>query len=344
VANTARVLDKTRVRRKLHAEGLSALRPASLDEALRWDSWQFDGPAVLKPANGTGSMLCFVVSTMDELRAAAAKVEAADVVNPLMKDYVFAHGGFVLEEKAEGELLSVESLVCRGEVHFVGLTGRYVLASDPVVEQGLFFPYHHPLLTEIVAKSEALHKSLEIFHGATHLEVMIAPDGTIELIDFNPRFSGFASAVSFGEAFGMPFETVLTDVSCGVEPDWSFLGKETRYAAEMVVLPPPDATELREIVFPAGSIAGRATKEIGQRLSGRADQLDAVGMFIITGDTAQQTHERALAARRETVVNGKPLGDNPNNVVAFSAYIGKNLAPPLQDLGLRGAEPIGGKS
>jgi biotin carboxylase len=324
VTNTVRVLDKARVRRKLYAEGLSALRSTSLAQALRWDSWRFDGPAVLKPANGTGSALCFTVRSMAELRAAAARARAADVINPLMKEYILAHGGFVLEEKADGELLSVESVLCRGDFHCVGLTGRYVLARDPVVEQGLFFPYHHPRKAEIIARARELHQSLEIRHGATHLEMMVSGDGPIELIDFNARFAGFASVVSFGEAFGIRFEAVLTDVACGTEPDLSFLSADTRFAAEMVVLPPPYLTEFREIAFPPDAIAGRAMKPAGQRLTGRADQLDAVGMFIITGDTAAQAHARALEARRQTLVNGEPLGDNPNNTVLFSEFIGKN--------------------
>jgi hypothetical protein len=327
LANTLRVLDKARVRRKLYGEGLSALRSVWLGEALGWGSWQFSGPAVLKPANGTGSALCFTVRSMDELREAAAKVAAADVTNPLMKEYILAHGGFVLEEKADGELLSVESLVSHGQVHAVGLTGRYVLAKDPVVEQGLFFPYRHPRHAEIVARSQALHRSLEIVHGATHLEVMIADDGPIELIDFNARFAGFASLVAFGEAFGMRFESVLTDLACGIEPDLSFLSAGTRYTAEMLVLPPPGAVQLCDIVFPPESIVPRAMKEIGQRLTGRADQLDAVGMFIVAADTAVEAHTKALDARRATIVNGEPLGDNPNNIVLFPKYIGQRLCP-----------------
>jgi biotin carboxylase len=334
--NVRRVLDKAQVRRKLYAEGLSALRSAPLSDALEWDSWPFPGAGVLKPANGTGSALCFVVSSVAELRSAAARAQAADVVNPLMRDYVLAHGGFVLEEKAEGELLSVESVVCRGQVSVVGLSGYYQLARDPVVEQGAFFPYYHPRTAEIAAKSEALHRSLRIFHGPTHLEVMIAEDGSVELIDFNPRFAGFASTLAFGEAFGMRFETVLTDVACGLEPDLAFVHGDARFTAEMVVLPPPGTTALHEVVFPPDAVAPRLTKSVGQELTGRADQLDAVGMFIITGDTAAETHGRALEARREIVVNGRPLGDNPNNVVTFSDFVGRDLPRPGTDMSERG--------
>ena len=336
VANTRRVLDKGLVRRKLYDEGLSALRSTSLHDALTWTRWQFAGSAVLKPANGTGSALCFIVSSLEELRDAAERVAAADVINPLMRDYILAHGGFVLEEKAEGELLSVESLVCRGEVHVVGLTGRYVLASDPVVEQGLFFPYSHPRVAQIAAKAKELHRSLGIFHGPTHLEVMVGADGSVELIDFNVRIAGFASAVSFGEVFDSPYERLLVDIACGIDPDLAPLGRVVRYAAEMVVLPPPGATELREIEFPHGTIAARAMKAPGQRLTGRADQLDAVGMFIVTGDSPRQAHARAMAARRATLVNGEPLGDNPNNQVICPVY-----AVPQEDAAEPDREPAG---
>jgi hypothetical protein len=325
VNNVRRVLDKARVRAKLYAEGLSALRSATLDEALGWTTWPYAGAAVLKPANGTGSALCFEVCSLAELHDAAATARAADVVNPLMHDYIRAHGGFVVEERARGELLSVESMVHRGKVNFVTLTGRYVLAADHVVEQGTQIPYHHPYLERIVARSEELHRSLEIHHGGTHLEVMVDGDGTVELIDFNARPAGFASPVATGEAFGVDFAAVLTDVGCGIEPDLSFVRRGSRFAVEMVVLPPPGATVFHDIEFPPGCIAARATKKYGQRLTGRADQLDAVGMFIVTGDTASQAHQAGLRARREVRFNGQPLGDNPNNELAYSQYIGRDL-------------------
>jgi len=321
VANVERVLDKAQVRRKLYDEGLSELASVSLTEALSWSEWAFPTSAVLKPAHGTGSALCFIVSSLAELRAAAEQVAAAEVVNPLMRDYIVAHGEFVLEQRAEGELLSVESVICDGEVQLIGLTGRYLLASNPVVEQGLFFPYKHPMLDDLVARSEALHKSLEISHGTSHLEMMVCDNGTIELIDFNPRFAGFASTVAFGEAYRTPFESVLTDLACGQRPDLSFLDRPPRYAVEIVIMPPPGVRRLDEISFPPQLIAARATKSIGQELSGRSDQLDAVGMAIVVADTPRQADQLAWAARRAVVLNGQTLADNPNNVVVCPRFL-----------------------
>lgn len=324
--NVRRVLDKTLTRSRLYDLGLSHLRSAPLNVALTWTEWPFPGRAVVKPANGTGSALCYIVSDLDDLRAAAAKADSAEVVNPLMREYILAHGGFVVEQEAQGELLSVESLVHRGTVHSFGLMGRYVLAADPVVEMGWQFPYHHPRADEIFAAAERFHQSLGIVHGPTQIEVMVPDQGPVELIDFNIRSAGTASVVVFSEAFCAPYHVLLTDVGCGVEPDFALVESPRRVSTEMLLLPPPDAVELTSLAFPPGAICGRLSKPLGQKLTGRADQLDAIGMFVVAADTAAASHALALDLARRTLFNGEPLGDHPNSELAFSPYIGKDLA------------------
>jgi hypothetical protein len=331
--NVRRVLDKLTVRRTLYRQGLSRLRSASLTEALAWDRWEFSRPAVLKPTHGTGSALCRFVSSREDLHAAADEVASGGVVNPLMNDYIRSHGEFVLEEQAEGELLSVESLVYRGRVHVIGLMGRYVLADDPVVEQGFLFPYHHPRLAEITARAEEFHHALGVVHGPTQIEVMVPDDGPVELVDFNVRLAGTASVVCFSRAYGVDYPSLLADVACGVEPDLSFLDEPHRYASEMLVLPPPGTTELRELAFPPEAECTRWAKEPGQRLTGRADQLDVVGMFVVVADSASEVHRKAIDARCRVVVNGEELGDNPNNHLACSPYIGADLVSAMASKG-----------
>ncbi|MEV6778441.1 ATP-grasp domain-containing protein [Streptomyces syringium] len=319
--NIAQVIDKAHVRRKLYAEGLSELRSVPLAEALEWDAWQFTRPAVLKPAHGTGSALCFIVSSLEELRTAAGRTEAAAVVSALTKEYILAHGDFILEELAEGELVSVESVVDRGTVHTVGITGRYISSLDAVVEQGFIFPYEHPRAAEIAAKAAEIHHSLGVVHGPTHLEFIISADGRAELIDFNARTIGLAVVVCIGNAYDIDYAAPLTDIACGIEPDLSFLGKAPKASVDMLLLPPAGTTELTELVFPEGTECRRITKPFGQPLSGRTDQLDVVGMFVVTADTAEEAHHKALAARRDTLINGAPLGDDPNNQLVQPTYI-----------------------
>ncbi|GAA2878950.1 hypothetical protein Acy02nite_77170 [Actinoplanes cyaneus] len=322
VADTVFALDKGLVRAKLYAESLSALRSTSLREALTWAHWRFDRPAILKPANGTGSALCFAVSDLDQLREAAAAVAAHTVINPLMREYIAAHGGFVLEERADGELLSVESLADRGTVHHIGLTGRYVLAANPVVEQGLFFPYEHPRRADIIVAAQRFHRSLNIVHGPTHLEVMVPARGPVELIDFNLRFAGLGANVLINTAYGKRFEELLVDVGCGVRPDVAALGQPHRFAADMLVMPPPGVLELTGFTFPPQAETRRLMKRIGQRLTGRSDQLDAVAMFTVSGDTAPDTHATAEWARNRALVNGEPVADHPALRVVFGARAG----------------------
>lgn len=321
--NVRFVLNKGAVRQKLYKEGLSELKSALLSEARHWERWPFKGAAILKPVNGTGSALCFLVSSLDDLQEATKEIERAKVVHGLTKEYVASGGEFVLEEKAEGELLSVESLIYRGKIYFIGLTSRYVLANDPVVEMGSSFPYNHPRLAEIVSKSELLHKSMKLFHGATHLEVMVPKEGPIELIDFNIRFAGVESLVCFNHAFNLPFEACLTDLACGVEPDLSFLKQPSQFAAELMLLPPPGVTDLQEVVFPPEAVFKRLTKEPGKKLSGKADQLDHIGVFVVKAATEEELHRKVLDVRRRVLVNGEALGENINNLVAFSEFLGR---------------------
>jgi len=311
VEDTLHVLDKGWVRRRLHAEGLSGLRHTTLSEALTWDTWRFDGPAVLKPGNGTASVLCFVVGSLDELRAAAETVRAAKIPNALMHDYVTAHGEFVLEERAHGELLSVESLVSGGKVQHVGFTGRYLLAADPVAEQGLFFPYAHPRAAEIIKACERFHQSLNVVDGATHVEVMVPDSGPIELIDFNLRFAGIGAIALASDAFGIPFARHLADLACGQEPELSQLTRPLRYAVDMAVMPPAGVTEFRDLTLAPGTTRHRVNKKVGGSLTGRNNQIDSVAWFAVTGASAAEAHRNALSARAETIFNGAPMGDAP---------------------------------
>jgi biotin carboxylase len=281
---------------------------------------------VVKPANGTASVLCRVVDSLDGLRAAAAEVRAARIPNALMHDYVTAHGEFVVEEQAHGELLSVESLVSGGRIRHVGLTGRYQLAADPVVEQGLFFPYDHPRDADIRAACARFHESLGIREGATHLEVMVPEDGPVELIDFNLRFAGLGSIVLASEVYAVPFARFLADLALGEEPDLPTLAPDHRYAVDVAVMPPPGETAFTGIVLPPDTLAHRVTKKVGGTLSGGNAQIDTVAWFVVTGATAQEAHRNALAARATTVLNGTSLGDG--QALLYPRHLGADLAAP----------------
>lgn len=316
VEDTLHVLDKGWVRRRLHAEGLTRLGHATLSEALTWDTWPFEGRAILKPANGTASVLCFMVGSVEELRRAAETARAATIPNALMHDYVMARGDFVVEELAQGELLSVESLVSRGKIQHVGLTGRYVLAADPVVEQGLFFPYPHPRAAEIVDTVARFHQSLNVVEGATHIEVMVPDTGPIELIDFNLRFAGIGAIALASDAFGVPFGRYLADLACGQEPELPPVDRPQRYAVDVAVMPPAGVTEFRDLTFAPGTTRHRVNKKVGGTLSGGNNQIDSVAWFAVTGATAAEAHRNALEARAATIFNGEPLGDNPPLICA----------------------------
>ncbi len=216
--DTLHVLDKAWVRRRLHAEGLSRLRHTTLSEALTWDTWRFDGPAVLKPCNGTASVLCFAVGSLDELRTPPRRPYGRRRSRTRSCTTTSPRTGSSCWRNARRASCSRSSRWSAEGVQHVGLTGRYLLAADPVVEQGLFFPYAHPRAAEIIEVCAAFHRSLNVVDGATHLEVMVPDSGPIELIDFNLRFSGIGAIALASDAFGVPFARYLADLACGRSP------------------------------------------------------------------------------------------------------------------------------
>jgi hypothetical protein len=190
-----------------------------------------------------------------------------------------------------------------------------------VVELGAVFPYAHPREEEITARVAEFHRCLGITHGPTHVEVMVPDEGPIELIDFNVRTIGAGMAVCVGNAYEIPYAVPLTDVACGEDVDLSFLKREPRCSADMLLLPPPGSTRMKDLEFPENSAYGRLTKKVGAPLSGRTDQLDVVGMVVVTADTPEELHHKAMEVRRETLFGGAPLGDNPNNRLVCPRYI-----------------------
>lgn|GEM_PF-6505763 len=44
-------------------------------------------------------------------------------------------------------------------------------------------------------------------------------------------------------------------------------------------------------------------------------QIDWIASFVVCGATFEEVVQRAVDVRRRTLLNGVPLGDDPNNVV-----------------------------
>jgi hypothetical protein len=142
-------------------------------------------PAVLKPAEGSGSRNIH-------------HVESADVLCTLLKEHA-GEGAFLLEEYLYDEpgedgwyasYLSVESVVSNGRVGHVALTGRFPLA-EPFRETGNFIPaiLRPELVPVVLALVDECVRALGILDAVIHSEIKLTPDGP-KVIEVNGRLGG----------------------------------------------------------------------------------------------------------------------------------------------------------
>ena len=141
-------------------------------------------PAVLKPAEGSGSREIHSVAGPDELLAV---VGGNPVAGHLVERY--------LEDLPGGDrrfagYLSAESVVSGGRVSHVALTGRFPLA-EPFRETGNFIPalLADDLVPEVLQVAGAALDALGIRDAVTHTEIKLTPEGP-KVIEVNGRLGG----------------------------------------------------------------------------------------------------------------------------------------------------------
>ena len=162
-------------------------------------------PAVVKPAEGSGSRDICLVRTAGEL---CSVLGAGSGPGYLVEQYLEDGRG---HESWYASYLSVESVVSRGEVGHVALTGRFPLA-EPFRETGNFIPAVCPAeqVPGILSMVDKTISALGITDSVIHTEVKLTPDGP-RLIEINGRLGGRPPFVLCGIS-----DTNLFQVACRV--------------------------------------------------------------------------------------------------------------------------------
>ena len=316
-ATVRELLNKVNVRRRLTDAGLTKLRFFEQVEALALESWPVGDRALyFKPVYGAASAFVKRCADLAQVRAAVADWAAADkAAIPVLGEHLCTGGAeFFLEEEAVGELLSVEGYVHRERYHQIGLSSRAVLARDNAVEMGSTYPYDHPRHDEIVDTVSRIHDALGITHGATHTELIVPADGAIELVELNLRFGGGDALTAMNLAHDVRLEDDLVALATGGTPALPL--RRRRFTCLHELLPPHGTTRLDSIELPEPDLPFvKIVKAPGSELVSTDRQIDQIAAFIVSGDSYDEAFQRALDVRRRTLVNGAPLGDDPNNVV-----------------------------
>jgi glutathione synthase/RimK-type ligase-like ATP-grasp enzyme len=188
----ARVQDKVSAFGTLTEIGLP--QPPSVVAGSRSELEAAQVPAFIKMPVGTASAGVVRVRTQAGLREVAARYE---------RDGVFAAGGVLVQQPAEGPLVMVQSVFCRGELVAFHACQR--------VREGTGGGASHKLGLDLPEAREhlaALGAALR-WHGALSADVIASQRG-VRFIDINPRLVEPVNAL----ASGVDLVRSLVEVAC----------------------------------------------------------------------------------------------------------------------------------
>jgi hypothetical protein len=314
---SAFLLDKYLIRKKLYDDGITSLRPLSKQEVDALESWPYECAAYLKPVHGGGSLLVTRCRNMRELRVAleAWQQQVDSIEVPFYMDFFNQNNAYFLEPEAIGKLISLEALNCFNTCHVLGLTSRLVLEENPSIEMGAGFPFFHPEFKRIEEKVKNAHAALNYTHGPTHTELMIDADGNIEIIEVNPRFIGSDMLMVINQALDTPIEDVLVDLGLG--HDIGSVPRPKKAASLQLMLPPKSLQRFEGITFEQDDDICflRIMKNKGDVIGSSTRQIDQMVAFIVEGNDHDDAIYRGLKHRRTLKINGQSWSDEANNQV-----------------------------
>lgn len=313
------ITDKYQVRQKLKQENLSSLSALpiaselkQLDALSNWDTW----PAYFKPTHGAGSEGVIRCENHTDLSHAITQQQDSKNLPSTpkwLKKYITSSNysySYYLEEALEGELLSVEGYSFNSTFYPIGLLSRILFSENSAIEMGSCFPYPHQKAKEIIAFVQAAHKALNITYGPTHTEIIISPNGQIEIIDLNPRFVGADVIMSINNAYQIQIQELLLDLAIGKQPRFDYPVKDHQYACLQYILPPTGLRKFKSLDFPKDNsvVYTHLCKATNTSINSNSGQLDVLGAYLTLKSDYQQAVEHSFSLRDKIKINGNLKG------------------------------------
>lgn len=232
-----RLTDKAEQRRRLFSvgvdltEAIAVQTTADLQSAIE----RLGLPAVLKPRRGGGSQDTYYLRSHADCEATDLPQDgsARFIVEPFL-------GG--KEERGIADYVSVESVVCDGDVQHFAVTGKLPLAY-PFRETGQFWPacLNTATRSEVLTLVADAVQALGVQAGITHTEVKLTSDGP-RILEVNGRLGGHIeellnrvagmSALRWGAQLALG-QTVRVDMVHAEEVHWQFSSPAPRNACRL---------------------------------------------------------------------------------------------------------------
>lgn len=239
-----RLSDKLLQRRALRDAGVPVPRfwPLSPpDDHAAWEVLEREVrfPAVLKPRRGESSHDTSRVDSFAQLRAAVAQTPVPGVTLLLEE---FLSGRADAGGSGFASYVSVETVVCRGRISHVAITGRPPLA-EPLRETGAIVP---SAITSadadaVLEMASAAIAALRLSLGCVHTELSLTADGP-RVIEVNGRVGGIPTVIA--AATGIDMLSIALRLAIGEEIIFNSLAPTKTVAYRLCGYAPPESRRI----------------------------------------------------------------------------------------------------
>ncbi|MBO4687285.1 MAG: ATP-grasp domain-containing protein [Clostridiales bacterium] len=198
----------------------------------------FSYPVIVKPEDRSGSRGISKITDKTELKDAVKLAQEASF-----------NGHALIEEFAEGEEFSAETISFNGKHKLLAITKKYTTGAPHFIETGHMepaFPRDSKMFSRIEEMVYHALDGLGLQNGASHTEYKIDSKGQIRLIEIGGRMGGDCIGSSLVHlSTGVDFVKAIIEVALGNEPDSQI--KKDICAAIRYVFAPEDIKILEQM-------------------------------------------------------------------------------------------------
>ena len=306
---TARLVrDKTLVRKSLAQAGLRQPRFAVVERAADLPAAvaQIGYPALIKPVDGFGSQNLHMIRSDADLSAVTQNLAA---LSACPADYglgIAASNRHAVEACIEGHLIGCDIFSRDGQHLLLGINDKLMFPSPSFAIRGSCFPTGRHDLATIGRYAFAILDAIGFDFGASHIEMIVAPDGPY-LVEVNPRLVSAQIPFQMGHAFGHSVYLDLIDLHLGRDlAEFQSIRAVQFSAIRWLVADRAGFLEHIALQDPGGPAIRRAVlfKQPGDPVRPPLSNGDRLGYVIAVGATqeaAEAEAEQFIAACRVNV-------------------------------------------
>lgn len=277
-----RSTDKELMRRTFEACGDPSPRSVTVDAQTDGATVDVNFPAIVKPADRSGSRGITKVSCREELGSAIDRA----------LDQSFS-GKALVEEFVDGKEYSVEYISWCGQHRFLAITEKFTTGAPAFIECGHLQPARLTCEQEQEIRRIVEHalNSLGVEYGASHAEVKVAPDGSVKIIEIGSRMGGDCIGSHLVNlSCGYDFVDAVIDVALGCEPKMPQRDASRRAAAIRFVFGPEDHAALSKLQACNPEYLDFVS-EMQAEDHAIVDSGSRYGFFIFSSDTLEHIQE-----------------------------------------------------